>query len=587
MLTELRAAGFDLMTEPDAEPFAAAVAPADTIVALPDCTRVVPVVAVADEPDPELRLRAAIDGAVQCVSQAGVALAIEIALAPDAPSLAEQRRRARIEALEALARADAQGSPRRVHLTRLEHRPVRFVSDPPPAASPLDLCTPKQRELLDLIAREGSVMNAAHALGTTRSSVYAALRRIAHRVRSARQRRLVAVARHEVIAIDDLRVGHDALLSAAAVVPTRSRCSRSRATRVSMSSRSMSITGCARERRSKLMSSRAAAQRFGAQMRVVHVDIDARANLEARARDARYDALERVRAEVDAAAILVGHTRDDQAETVLLHLFRGSGPAGLAGIPARRGSIRRPILDWRRAATRELCARLRLAPVCDPMNAELHHRRVWLRREVVPGLERGASRDLVEVLARQTEVFRDEDALLSALAEERLTDEAAAIAAMPPALARRVVRALLGSPPPSFATVERVLAVARGEAVATELPGGDRMQRVGGRLVRLPSPVHVDPVAFPLPGRAQCGPVAVEAWIEHGPPVAWPDGKWIAVCDADLVAERAELRPGTPLPVVADESVVWSVGYRVARRVRATAVTRRYLWMSAELISHT
>jgi tRNA(Ile)-lysidine synthase len=328
-----------------------------------------------------------------------------------------------------------------------------------------------------------------------------------------------------------------------------------------------------------------AAQRFGARARVERVVVDATANVEARARVARYDALERVRAETGAAAILVGHTRDDQAETVLLNLLRGSGPAGLAGIPPRRGPIRRPLLTRRRGENRELCRRLGLAPVVDPMNGELHHRRVWLRREVLPALERGARRDLVEVLARQAEVFRDDDALLTSLVAGRLTDDAAEIAAMPPALARRVVRALLGTPPPSFATVERVLAVARGEAVATELPGGQRMQRVGGRLVRLAARLPLEPVAFAVPGEAWCGPVRVEAWIEHAPPVAWPDGRWLAVCDADLVGDVVELRPREPLPVVAGKNLVWTVGYRVERPVRATAATRRYLWMSAEPVA--
>jgi tRNA(Ile)-lysidine synthase len=328
-----------------------------------------------------------------------------------------------------------------------------------------------------------------------------------------------------------------------------------------------------------------AATRFGAQARVEHVTFDGRANLEARARDARYDVLERVRAEVHADAVLVGHTRDDQAETVLLNLLRGSGPAGLAGIPPVRGAIRRPLLDRRRADNRELCRLLGLTPVADPMNDALHHRRVWLRREMIPALERGARRDLVEVLARQAEVFRDDEALLGAQAAAVATDDAAAIAALPAALARRVVRQLLGSPPPSFATVERVLAVARGAAVATELPGGARIQRIGGRLVRIPADEAGEPdapVPFAVPGRARCAGVEIEAWIEHAAPVAWPDGRWVAVCDADLVGDTVELQPGAPLPVVAGESLVWSVGYRVARNVRATARTRRYLWMSAE-----
>jgi len=184
VLTELRAAGFDLLTEPDDDLFEAAVAPVDSMIELPECARAVPVVAVApvDDPDPELSLRAAIEGAVQCVNEASVALAVEIALAPDAPSLTEQRRRARIQALEAIARQNAGVSGRRVHLTRLERRPVREVIAPAPTAeSRLSACTQRQRDLLAIIEREGSVANAARALGTTRSSVYAALRRIAHR----------------------------------------------------------------------------------------------------------------------------------------------------------------------------------------------------------------------------------------------------------------------------------------------------------------------------------------------------------------------------------------------------------------------
>jgi tRNA(Ile)-lysidine synthase len=331
---------------------------------------------------------------------------------------------------------------------------------------------------------------------------------------------------------------------------------------------------------------RDAAARFGARARLEPVAVDHTSNLEARARDARYAALERVRVEENADAILVGHTRDDQAETVLLNLLRGSGTAGLAGIPARRGHVRRPLLGLRRAQTAECCARLGLAPVHDPMNDELRHRRVWLRREVIPALERGARRDLVEVLARQAEVLRADETLLDDLAAGHAIDDAAAIAALPEALARRVVRRFLGSPPASFAVVERVLAVAHGEHVATELPGGDRVQRVAGRLVRVrsQSTAPPEPVTLQLPGRAQLGPVAIEAWIEHAPPVAWPDGRWLVVCDADLVPDTVAVQPGAALPVLTAASgrPVWPVGYRVSDKVRVSARTRRYLWLSAE-----
>jgi tRNA(Ile)-lysidine synthase len=367
---------------------------------------------------------------------------------------------------------------------------------------------------------------------------------------------------------------------------------------------------------------REAANRFGASFRIVRISLDGRANLEARARDARYAALESVRAETSAVAVLVAHTRDDQAETVLLNLLRGSAITGLAGMSAHNGSVWRPLLDMRRAQTHELCRALNLAPVHDPMNDDVHHRRVWLRREIIPMLERGANRDLVEVLARQADLMRADDALLDELAATHSIND---LADIPDALARRVVRAWLGAPYPSAATIDRVLEVARGRRAATELPGGDRVERAGGRLARVPGdPSPPDAAPLALPGRTQFGPVAIDAWIEHGPPTAWPDGRRVAVCDADLVPAAAVVRSprtgerfvplgntGTKLlhdalaeagvpatlrrasPVVAARSSdgastgepIWVVGYRIDHRVRVTARTRRFLWLSAEPVN--
>jgi len=358
-----------------------------------------------------------------------------------------------------------------------------------------------------------------------------------------------------------------------------------------------------------------AARRFGARTHIERVEVGRGANVESRARDARYAALELVRARVGASAVLVAHTRDDQAETTLLQMLRGAGTSGLAGMPARRGYVRRPLLEARRRETHELCARLQLAPLHDPMNDDLHHRRVWLRREIIPRLEGGADRDLVDVLARQAEVLRDDDELLESLAARHAPDDAAALNVLPRALARRVIRRWLSAPaPPSIASVDRVLAVARGDVRAAELPGGDRIERVRGRLVRIATTDPVTaPVGLRLPGRARFGAVEIEAWIEHGPPVAWPDGRTRAVCDADLVPAAVVVRGAAPgerfrplgrsgskllhdalaeagvaasrraaAPVVVATEPVWVVGYRIDHRVRVTSGTRRFLWLSAE-----
>lgn len=234
------------------------------------------------------------------------------------------------------------------------------------------------------------------------------------------------------------------------------------------------------------------AARLGARFHAERVTVDPGPNLEARARDARYEALERARACLGATAVLVGHTADDQAETVLLNLLRGGALAGLGGMPPRRGHLVRPLLGLRRTDTVEMCVRLGLEPIDDPMNADPAFRRVWLRREVIPALERGAGRDLVPVLARQADVLRAESDFLDELARaawppspDRAGDgsaPAAPLAAMPAVLARRAVRCWLGPPPPSLDEVERVLTVARGEARATEIAGGRRVRRRGGRL---------------------------------------------------------------------------------------------------------
>jgi tRNA(Ile)-lysidine synthase len=212
---------------------------------------------------------------------------------------------------------------------------------------------------------------------------------------------------------------------------------------------------------------------LGAGFRAARVVVADGPNLEARARAARYGVL--------PAGALTGHTADDQAETVLMNLLRGSGLDGLAGMRPER----HPLLRLRRAETRALCADLGLATVEDPTNADPRHRRNRIRHELVPLLDAIAERDVNALLARQADTLRAEADLLDELAAAVDPTDAAALAAVPPALARRAIRRWLADPyPPDAAGVERVLAVARGEAVACELDGGRRIRRSGMRLVR-------------------------------------------------------------------------------------------------------
>jgi tRNA(Ile)-lysidine synthase len=228
------------------------------------------------------------------------------------------------------------------------------------------------------------------------------------------------------------------------------------------------------------------AAQFGARFHARRAPVVAGSNLEARARATRYDALERARVAVGADVVLVGHTADDQAETVLLNVLRGAAGAGLAGMSPRRDRVVRPLLGFRRTETRVICDALGLAVLDDPMNHDVEFRRVAIRRDVLPMLSTLAARDLVPVLARQADILRSESEYLDALASASWPDgdppSVAGLNALPAVLARRAVRNWLGSPPPSSAEVDRVLAVADGRARAAELAGGRAVRRSAGRL---------------------------------------------------------------------------------------------------------
>ncbi|MGH9275083.1 MAG: tRNA lysidine(34) synthetase TilS [Acidimicrobiales bacterium] len=217
-----------------------------------------------------------------------------------------------------------------------------------------------------------------------------------------------------------------------------------------------------------------AAQRFGADFRAESVVVDPGPNLEARARAARYAVL--------PPDVLTGHTADDQAETVLLNVLRGAGLDGLTGFQPER----RPIRRLRRAETHGLCDALGLVPVSDPSNDDPASRRNRVRHELLPLAAAIAERDVAEVLARQADLLRADGALLDSLAAAIDPTDAHALSSAPDPLARRAVRAWLRSGsechPPDAATVERVLAVARGVAVATEVGRGRSVRRSDGRL---------------------------------------------------------------------------------------------------------
>lgn len=227
------------------------------------------------------------------------------------------------------------------------------------------------------------------------------------------------------------------------------------------------------------------------------------------ARRARYAVLEQMAAHVGAAAVLLGHTRDDQAETVLLGLARGSGARALAGMRAAFDVFRRPLLGIARDDTVTACQVEGLEVWDDPHNSDPGYARVRVRTRVLPVLEEQIGPGVAAALARTAEQMRVDADLLDDLADavyERLRGAdgglgAEALAAEPTALRRRVLRrlALDAGAPAAEVFHEHVLALEalvvswRGQRWI-DLPGHRRGVRVDGvvRVIPAPSDPEVD-----------------------------------------------------------------------------------------------
>lgn len=209
---------------------------------------------------------------------------------------------------------------------------------------------------------------------------------------------------------------------------------------------------------------------------------------EAAAREARHAALEAAAASQGAAAILLGHTLDDQAEQVLLGLARGSGTRSLAGMRPARGALLRPFLGLRRADTEEICAVEELEPWHDPTNSDPSYARSRTRVEVLPHLEEKLGPGVAESLARTASILQLDADYLEDVAEatfaslvERNGPEVSlpeeALRALPAAIRYRVIAkaaADVGGQQPSYQRLLAAEALLRrhGSAGPVELPGG-------------------------------------------------------------------------------------------------------------------
>ncbi|MEW2012606.1 MULTISPECIES: tRNA lysidine(34) synthetase TilS [Microbacterium] len=244
-----------------------------------------------------------------------------------------------------------------------------------------------------------------------------------------------------------------------------------------------------------------AAARLDLDPLVVRVEVGADGGPEAAARDARYRVLRDAARDARAAAVLVAHTLDDQAETVLLGLARGSGAGSLQGMAAASDldgvPLLRPLLDVRRSTTRAACTAQGLEPWDDPHNIDPLYTRVRVRERVLPVLEAELGPGIAEALARTAAQLREDAEAFDEMIDETIEDivehaeagiavSVAALAANPPALRHRIIRHVVASEFHASLTRTQTLEVAR---LVTDWAGqgpidlpGCRARRIGAMI---------------------------------------------------------------------------------------------------------
>ncbi len=245
----------------------------------------------------------------------------------------------------------------------------------------------------------------------------------------------------------------------------------------------------------------ALAERHGLKLASARVNVAALAkrkklSLETAAREARYAFFARVARTEKCPRLFLAHHADDQAETFLFNLFRGSAAAGLAAMRplATRtvGSvtlqIARPLLGMWREKIDAYIAAQKIAFREDTSNTDPRHTRNRMRHEIIPAIERALDRDIRRAVWRAAEILRDENDFLASLPELRdlpETLETSALRAQPVALQRRVIHAWLRTQRVAeigFAEVEAIRSLLAGHRAKVNLPGGLHARRRAGRI---------------------------------------------------------------------------------------------------------
>jgi len=290
-----------------------------------------------------------------------------------------------------------------------------------------------------------------------------------------------------------------------------------------------------------------------------------RQSVETAARAARHGFFERARRHFGAHVVALGHTRDDQAETVLLRLVRGAGLRGLSAMHPRHGALVRPLLSCRRAELRDYLAARRLAFVEDESNADVSIPRNRVRAELMPVLQARFNPRIVDTLAAEAQLAQDMLSWIEAEADKLLVRarhpatgglDIEALQTAPSALTRfavwRALNEAAGGRPVSYDHVEMALAVMRSPASSSRDLPGQRVERVGAALVLRSRAVGAS------------GRVLAKAPNFFEYPLSIPGEVVLPAVGATLIAERRPAlpggsesvgpdRPGEPTAVVRDD----------------------------------
>ncbi len=362
-------------------------------------------------------------------------------------------------------------------------------------------------------------------------------------------------------------------------------------------------------------------------------------SLEVAARELRYELLETVANHYHTARIATGHTQDDQAETVLLNLLRGTGPRGLAGIPPVRGRLIRPLLNVTHAEVEAYCRANGLTFRLDLSNLDLTFARNRVRHELMPVLQ-SLQPAVVSHLARLAEIMRDEDEAWSQLAEfvlERLADEREGrlvlslfdFAEMPKAVQRRVLRAAVARVKGDTLDLdlERTeallqLALSGRTGAIVELPAGLQAARSYDEIViTAQSPATLLPATgewiLSVPGEIVLPEIGWKITARLSRSRQHPRDQFSALLDADKVSSPLtvrtrrrgdrfhplgltaptklqdffvnakvprEARDRLPL-VLTGNRIVWVVGHRISEEAKVLEDTRRTIRLEASRIN--